>query len=183
MHSFLRTRTVLVAALCSLGLAVLAPTASAATAPAKPKPGVPAKRGFRLFARTLGAMTINRVVCGLNSDGEVCVDSTNSSVIGGGFWPKGTPDQYVFNSGLQIAGIIGDDANPEWVGDTTGAFFFDPKGTTQHGEEVEPIYNTNNPDDLTFIQDTLATDPVALAARVPNGDATADLYNPLLRGR
>ncbi len=134
MHSFLRTRTVLVAALCSLGLAVLAPTASAATAPAKPKPGVPAKkRGFRLFARTLGAMTINRVVCGLNSDGEVCVDSTNSSVIGGGFWPKGTPDQYVFNSGLQVAGIIGDDANPEWVGDTTGAFFFDPKGTTQHG--------------------------------------------------
>ena len=184
MHSFLRTRTVLVAALCSLGLAVLAPTASAATAPAKPKPGVPAKkRGFRLFARTLGAMTINRVVCGLNSDGEVCVDSTNSSVIGGGFWPKGTPDQYVFNSGLQVAGIIGDDANPEWVGDTTGAFFFDPKGTTQHGEEVEPIYNTNNPDDLAFIQDTLATDPVALAARVPNGDATADLYNPLLRGR
>jgi len=183
MHSFLRSRTVLLAALCSLGLAVVAPTASAAVAPAKPKPGVPGKRGFRLFARTLGAMTVNRVLCGLNSDGEVCVDSTNSSTIGGGFWPKGTADQYVFNSGLQIAGIIGSDANPEWVGDTTGAFFFDPKGTTQHGEQVEPIYNTSGADDFAFISDPAATDPVAIAARVPNGDATADLYNPLLRGR
>jgi hypothetical protein len=183
MHSFLRTRTVLLAALCSLGLAVLVPSVSATVEPAKPKPGVPGKRGFRLFARTLGAMTVNRVLCGLNSDGEICVDSTNSSTIGGGFWPKGTADQYVFNSGLQIAGIIGPDANPEWAGDTTGAFFFDPKGTTQHGEEVEPIYNTNNPDDLEFIQDTLSTDPVSQAARVPDGDATAGLYNPLLRGR
>ena len=183
MHSFLRTRTVLLAALCSLGLAVLAPTASATLAPAKPKPGVPAKKGFRLFARTLGALTVNRIYCGLNSDGEVCVDSTNSSTIGGGFWPKGTADQYVFNSGLQIAGIIGPDANPEWAGDTTGAFFFDPKGTTQHGEEVEPIQNTANAEDNAFISDTLASDPVALAARVPQGDAVADLYDPLLQGR
>jgi hypothetical protein len=183
MHSFLRSRTVLLAALCSLGLAVVAPAASATATSAKPKPGAPGKRGFRLFARTLGAMTVNRVLCGLNSDGEVCVDSTNSSTIGGGFWPKGTADQYVFNSGLQLAGIIGPDANPEWAGDTTGAFFFDPKGTTQHGEEVEPIYNTSGADDFAFISDPAATDPVALAARVPNGDATAELYNPLLRGR
>ena len=54
MHSFLRTRTVLLAALCSLGLAVLVPSVSATVEPAKPKPGVPGKRGFRLFARTLG---------------------------------------------------------------------------------------------------------------------------------
>ena len=182
MQSFLRSRTVLLAALCSLGLAVMAPAASAAAAPAKPKPGAPGKRGFRLFARTLGAMTINRIYCGLNSDGEVCVDSTNSSTIGGGFWPKGTPDQYVFNSGLQIAGVIGDNGGP-WAGDTTGAFFFDPKGTTQHGEEVEPIYNTTDPDDAAFIGDTLASDPVALAARVPNGDPQGDLFFPLLRGR
>ncbi|HEX6616976.1 MAG TPA: hypothetical protein VF046_11790, partial [Gemmatimonadales bacterium] len=178
----MRSRTVLLAALCSLGLAVMAPAASAAAVPAKPKPGVPGKRGFRLFARTLGAMTINRIYCGLNSDGEVCVDSTNSSTIGGGFWPKGTPDQYVFNSGLQIAGVVGPDGGP-WAGDTTGAFFFDPKGTTQHGEEVEPIYNTSNPDDAAFIGDTTSTDPVAIAARVPNGDPQGDLFFPLLRGR
>jgi hypothetical protein len=185
MHSFLRTRTVLLATVCAIGLATVTPPPAAAAATvaaaAKPKPGP--KKSFRLFARTLGAFTINRVYCGLNSDGEVCVDSTNSSTIGGGFWPKGTADQYVFNSGLQIAGIIGNDANPEWQGDTTGAFFFDPKGTTQHGEEVEPIYNSNNPDDNLFISDTLATDPVALAARIPSGDPTEDLFNPLLRGR
>ena len=63
---------------------------------------------------------INRIYCGLSSGGEVCVDSTNSSTIGGGFWPKGTADQYVFNSGIQIAGLVGADANPEWAGDTTG---------------------------------------------------------------
>jgi hypothetical protein len=184
MHPFLRMRTLLVAGLCVAVVAAHPPTASASTltaAVAKPKPG--AKKNFRLFARALGAFTTNRIYCGLNSDGEVCVDSTNSSTIGGGFWPKGTADQYVFNSGLQIAGVIGTDANPEWQGDTTGAFFFDPKGTTQHGEQVEPIYNTNNPDDLTFISDPTSTDPIALAARVPNGDATAELYNPLLRGR
>ncbi len=184
MHSFLRTRTVLLATVGAIGLATVTPPAvEAATvaAVAKPKPGP--KKSFRLFARTLGAFTINRIYCGLNSDGEVCVDSTNSSTIGGGYWPKGTADQYVFNSGLQIAGIVGSDANPEWQGDTTGAFFFDPKGTTQHGEEVEPIYNTNNPDDNAFISDTAATDPVALAARIPSGDASENLFNPLLRGR
>ncbi|HEY7634130.1 MAG TPA: hypothetical protein VH763_01175 [Gemmatimonadales bacterium] len=172
------------AGLCAAAVTAHPPTVAARTLTvtvAKPKPA--AKRNFRLFARALGAFTVNRVLCGLNSDGEVCVDSTNSSTIGGGFWPKGTADQYVFNSGLQIAGIIGSDANPEWQGDTTGAFFFDPKGTTQHGEQVEPIYNTNNADDLAFISDPAASDPAALAARVPSGDATADLYNPLLRGR
>jgi hypothetical protein len=186
MHSFLRMRTLLVGGLCATVVAAHPPTVAArsltaTTVTAKPKPA--AKKRFRLFARALGAFTINRIYCGLNSDGEVCVDSTNSSVIGGGFWPKGTPDQYVFNSGLQIAGVVGSDANPEWQGDTTGAFFFDPKGTTQHGEEVEPVYNTTNSDDFAFISDPAATDPVALAARVPSGDATAELYNPLLRGR
>jgi hypothetical protein len=93
-------------------------------------------------------MTINRVYCGMASDGQICVDSTNSSTIGGGFWPKGTPDQYIFNSGLQVAGIIGQDAGEPWAGDTVGGFFFDPKGTTQHGEEVQPIYNASNPTDF-----------------------------------
>ena len=66
-------------------------------------------------------MTVNRIYCGISTTGEICVDSLNSSTIGGGFWPKGTADQYVFNSGLQLAGIIGPDANTEWAGDTTGA--------------------------------------------------------------
>jgi hypothetical protein len=185
MHSFLRKRNLLFTGLFALAVAAVAPsTATAAAAAAvKPKPGAKA-HGFRLFARSLGAVTINRIYCGLAGDGEVCKDSTNSSVIGGGFWPKGTADQYVFNSGLQIAGIIGADANPEWAGDTTGAFFFDPKGTTQHGEQVEPIYNSTNPDDNAFVSDTTATcNDVCKAAKVPFGDTNADLFFPLLQGR
>ncbi len=149
---------------------------------AGPEPGAKNTRGFRLFARALGALTINRVYCGLQSTGNVCVDSNGSSTIGGGFWPKGTADQYVFNSGLQVAGIIGPDGGP-WADDTTGAFFFDPKGTTAHGDEVAPIYNTTNLADAAFIADAATSDPVALAARVPSGDATADIFNPLLQGR
>jgi hypothetical protein len=184
MHSFLRKRNLVFTGLFALAVAALTPSTAPATATAavKPKPGV-GQRGFRLFARSLGAMTINRIYCGLATTGEVCVDSTNSSTIGGGFWPKGTADQYVFNSGLQIAGVVGADGGA-WAGDTTGAFFFDPKGTTQHGEQVEPIYNSTNPEDNAFVSDTTATcNDVCRAAKVPSGDVNQDLFFPLLRGR
>ena len=86
-----------------LGLLTLTIASTAARAEPEPEGK---RRGFRLFARALGAMTINRVLCGLTSDGNICVDSLGSSTIGGGFWPKGTADQYVFATGLQLAGII-----------------------------------------------------------------------------
>ncbi len=176
MQSLLRSKGVLRIGLLALTLAV----ALSSVAAAKPEPGAQARRGFRLFARSLGAMTVNRIYCGLSATGEVCVDSTNSSTIGGGFWPKGTADQYVFNSGIQLAGTIGTDGGP-WAGDTTGAFFFDPKGTTQHGEQVTPIYNTQNPDDAAFI--AAGTDNAAMAARIPNADDNRLIFNSLLQGR
>ncbi|MCZ6755641.1 MAG: hypothetical protein O7E49_10045 [Gemmatimonadetes bacterium] len=37
-----------------------------------------------------------------------------------------------------MTGIVGPDGGP-WAGDTTGAFFFDAKGTTEHGYAVTPI--------------------------------------------
>src|SRR5262245_30320275 len=138
MHSLFRSRSARVSALLALMLAVVTPT----LASAKPGPGVK-PGGFRLFARTLGALTIHRVYCGLTDDGRVCVDSLGSSTVGGGFWPKGTADQYVFNSGLQLAGVIGSDGGP-WAGDTTGAYFFDARGDQLHGEQVEPIFNTTS---------------------------------------
>jgi hypothetical protein len=168
MHSPFRKRGVILASLLALALAAAMPS----PAMAKPEPGAKKATGFRLFARPLGAMTINRVYCGLSSDGQICVDSTNSSTIGGGYWPKGTADQYIFNTGLQLAGVVGADGGP-WAGDTTGAFFFDPKGTTQHGTQVEPIYNTANPADFEDLPE---------AGYVPFGDATADLFSPLLTG-
>lgn len=167
-RSSIRRPGPLAALLALLVLALAVP----GTAHAKPQPGAKA-RGFRLFARTLGAMAVNRVYCGIDAQkGNVCVDSSGSSTIGGGFWPKGTPDQYVFNSGLQLAGVI---SNPggAWDKDTTGAFFFDPKGTTEHGDQVQPVYNALNADDVANWPD---------AARVPQGDASETLFNPTLRG-
>ena len=170
MHSRFGKRSTLLGGLLALAVLMALPSVASAV----PEAGA-RQRGFRLFARSLGAITINRIYCGLNSTGEVCVDSNNSSTIGGGYWPKGTADQYVFNSGLQIAGIIDPtQGNNPWAGDTTGGFFFDPKGTTQHGQQVEPIYNSTNPDDVANWPE---------AARVPLGDAGEDIFFPVLRGR
>jgi hypothetical protein len=183
MHSPFRKRGVILASLLALALAAALPS----PAMAKPEPGAKKASGFRLFARPLGAMTINRVYCGLSSDGQICVDSTNSSTIGGGYWPKGTADQYIFNTGLQLAGVVGADGGP-WAGDTTGAFFFDPKGTTQHGTQVEPIYNMAS---TTDYNDICNPDPTGAcqgngdfrdAAFVPFGDESANIFNPLLTG-
>ncbi|MDH3294958.1 MAG: hypothetical protein OER95_11635, partial [Acidimicrobiia bacterium] len=174
MQSIFRSRSALLVTLLAFVLAAATPTVASAV----PKPGAKAQRGFRLFARSLGAMTINRIYCGLSSDGQICVDSTNSSTIGGGYWPKGTADQYVFNTGLQLAGIIDVDGGA-WAGDTTGAFFFDPKGTTQHGLEVRPIYNMNIPADFAEVD----ADPLH-PARVPGGlDPQAALFEQVLQGR
>jgi hypothetical protein len=130
---------------------------------------------YRLFAGNLGAITINRIYYGLNSRGEVGVDSLNSSTIGGGFWPKGTGNQYMFNSGLQVAGIIqGAKPNNPWAGDTTGGMFFDASGLRQHGTSVTELYNATNPTDV-------ANWPQA--AYVPQGDLSEELFDPLLRGR
>src|ERR1041385_8188705 len=146
-----------------------APTASAGQARPSSSPD-----RFRLFARAEGAITVNSVYCGIHASGEICVDSSGSSTVGGGFWPRNSPQQYMFNSGVQVAGTIDTSAGFAWAGDTTGAFFYDPKGTTQHGEGVEPIWDYSDPADR-------ANWPQA--ANVPLGDPSAATYDPSLRGR
>ena len=160
-----------------IGFALAALTAM--PSPAHAGPDRDAQRAptgrYRLFAGNLGAITINQIYYGLNTRGEVGVDSTNSSTIGGGFWPKGTGNQYMFNSGLQVAGIIaGDKATNPWGGDTTGGMFFDASGLRQHGTAVTELYNAVNPLDV-------ANWPQA--GYVPQGDASEDVFDPLLRGR
>ncbi|PKL93425.1 MAG: hypothetical protein CVV20_03740, partial [Gemmatimonadetes bacterium HGW-Gemmatimonadetes-1] len=158
----------------SLALAVL--TMTPIPASAGPEPGAKRPSGkYRLFAGNLGAITINEVVYGFTTLGEVGVDSTGSSTVGGGFWPKGTGNQYMFNSGLQVAGIIqGNLASNPWAGDTTGGMFFDASGLRQHGTPVTELRNATNPIDI-------ANWPQA--ARVPQGDFSEDIFDPLLRGR
>lgn len=173
MHSLRGTRGLIGGLMFALAAAVALPTSAVAGPdPAAKRPNT---GRYRLFVGNLGAITINRVYYGLNTRGEVGVDSLNSSTIGGGFWPKGTGNQYMFNSGLQVAGIIqgAKPANP-WGGDTTGGMFFDASGLRQHGTAVTELYNSVSPiDQAQWPQ----------AAFVPQGDASEELFDPLLRGR
>ena len=145
----------------TLAAALLATTAGAGVAAAKPIR--PAKRsGMNLFALTFGVMNVNNFFCGINNIGELCVDPHNSPVVGGGFWPKGTPDQYIFNSGLQLAGQVS--TSPAdgfaWRGDTTGAFFMDPRGDQTMGDPITLVYSSLDPSDAAtwpnggFVRDT-----------------------------
>jgi hypothetical protein len=92
-------------------------------------------------------MNGNRVFCRISNLGPVC-DSGSSAVVGGGFWPKDTPDQYIFSSGLQIAGVIPADGRFAWSGDTVGAWFFDPIGVQLDGAPITPVFNSLDPADL-----------------------------------
>ncbi len=153
-------------------LVVASATLALELAVAQSQPGP--KRGsgkFRLFARSEDVLAINRVRCNLRSNGEIC---TPTADFPGGVWPKGTVNQYVFNSGFQVAGIVGGTkADNPWAGDTTAALFFDPRFSDVHAEQVRPISNSANPADL-------ANWPAA--ALVPSGDANEAFFDPVLRG-
>jgi hypothetical protein len=172
----MRSSWLIRAARAATAVALLGLTVGAATVAARPVPERPrARRGLNLFAVTNAVLDVNRVYCGINNLGELCVDPTNSPVLGGGFWPKGSPDQYIFNSGLQLAGVVdttgyaGSGTFP-WRGDTVGAFFFDARGTQVQGDAITLVYNSLDPAD---------------AAAWPNGAVARDtsLYASALLGR
>ena len=167
------------ATLAAVGLALAVSTAAAG-----PRPG--ARRAVNLFSGVLGRINGNRWDCGLDNFGHICVDPNGSTTVGGGFWPKGTPDQYVFGSGMQVAGIVDpkailridtlpgnviDTTYIKWAGDTTAAFFEDPSGTHENGDKLSLIWNSTNSSDASNW-------PVN--AFVPNDPS---LYDPLLIGR
>src|SRR5690348_2550072 len=98
-----------------------------APAAAKPKPGVK-RAGSNLFALVFQNMNVNNQFCPVLNTGEVCVAPSGSGVAEGGFWPKGTPDSYIFNSGLQLGAVIpGGIPGFAWSGDTIGAFHGPPR--------------------------------------------------------
>jgi hypothetical protein len=138
------------------------------------KPREPKKPGFRLFASAFEIFQNNRVVCGVGSDGEICI--TPGAVAGGGFWPRGSFDQYIFASGMQIGGIV-DPTLPKsqngFAGDTAGAFFYNTSTGSGNGVEVQKILSSANPVDVASWPDQ---------ALVPQGDATEELFDPSLRG-
>jgi hypothetical protein len=105
---------------------------------------------FNLNAGPNAVLQANLVQCGIDNQGNVCTDIFNSPTGGGGFWPSGTTNQYIFNSGLQIAGInaTGTGGAGPWAGDTVGAYFFDARGTQPHGTSVSDVFNALNANDL-----------------------------------
>jgi hypothetical protein len=170
MQLFLCRRTVISAWLVALAVTLAAPTAGATALPERPIK----KTGFRLLARASGSIKVNQVQCGLISNGQICVDSTGSSTIPGSVWPKGTNNQYTFNSGISLAGIVGTEM-PAWAGDTIGAFFFEGSGFLLNGEQVEPIYNASDAADLAQWPEF---------AKVPGaGDSVSTIYDPLLQNQ
>ena len=145
---------------------------------ARPDPRVPRRRAMNLFSAAGFLVEVNRVQCGLDNFGQVCVAFSGSPVAGGGFWPKGTPDGYIFNSGLQLAAVIDPLPGLAWSGDTVGAFFFDPRGDQQSGDPITEIFSTLNPEDAAnwpseaVVRDTAIYNEVLIGRnQVSEGDA------------
>ncbi len=151
-----------------LGIAALVGTSVASARPAPDRARRP--RALNLFASSGLLLEANRVACGIDNVGQVCVAFSGSPVGGGGFWPKGTPDQYIFNSGLQLAAVVDPAAGFAWAGDTAGTWFFDPRGDQAGGDPLGSIYNSLDPADL---------------AAWPNGAVVRDasIYNSVLLGQ
>ena len=100
--------------------------------------------GFELFAGPQLVLASNQLRCTIQNDADVCVISDQGD---GGVFPTGTSDNYIFNSGFQIAGITDATAGP-WAGDTVGAYLMDASGNQHHGSALTDIYDSQNPDDI-----------------------------------
>lgn len=100
-----------------------------------------------LFADPFAVLDGNEFRCILLNSGQLCLQIFTSPLSQGGYWPSGTPNGYVYSSGIQVAGIVGADGGP-WAGDTTGAFFFDARGTLPSGTPLTEVYDSAEPDDV-----------------------------------
>jgi hypothetical protein len=137
--SFVRT-----VAVCTV--AALAGALTVQPASAQERAGTGKHRRFDLRADLYQTLEVNRVACRVDAYGYVC----NSPGWGqhGCVWPSGSPNYYLWGSGLQLAGIIPDDAGFAWAGDTVGVYFMDVGNAQDTGDPVSLIFNSLNPDDL-----------------------------------
>lgn len=116
-----------------------------------PLRGDPARRAdgrYPLFSGGYSQFLGNRVAYWVNARGEIG-PNFSCDCLGGGFWPSGSGNSYIFNSGLQVAGIIGGSrpTNP-WAGDTTDGRFVDLSGLRQHGSGLTEVFNALLASDL-----------------------------------
>jgi hypothetical protein len=128
-----------------------------------------ARESLSLFAEPLLILRTNQIECGIDNQGNVCSNVFNSPTAAGGAWPVGSPNAYIFNTGLQIAGIMGTES-ADWANDTVGAYFFDARGTQPSGTGLTNIFDSLDPDDVeNWPDEAIISDP--------------DLYNDALIGR
>jgi hypothetical protein len=111
-----------------------------------------------LFASPTVRLSGNRVECGISNEGDICANYFGSPSGAGANWPLGTPDGYIFASGLQVAGINGPAAGP-WASDTVAAYFHDPTGSMASSTALTDIYDSTDPDDVAaWPEDAAITD-------------------------
>lgn len=141
------------------------------------------RQALSLFAGPTAVLQGNQLQCGIRNNGDVCANVFNSPTGGGGFWPTGSQNQYIFNTGLQVAGIMGPDGGP-WANDTVGAFFFDASGTVPSGTPLTEVFNSLNPDDIenwpaeAFVQDpTLFQDVLVGRATASQQDSWVQYWD------
>ncbi len=103
---------------------------------------------FSLLSDVTAVLLVNEFQCSISYHGKVCQNFFTSPYSEGGFWPTGSPNGYIFEAGLQIAGLVPSNAGFAWAGDTVGAYFFDERGVQEPGEGITNIYNSLDPEDL-----------------------------------
>ena len=136
----------------------------------QPARGAPRRPGLALFGRP-GEVGVwaegNRVYCPLIHDGIACTNYDSSPTLGGSNWPRGTADQYMFQSGLQVAGIVASAPGFAWSGDTVGMWVVDMRGGSRHSSPLTGIYDSRNGSDTASWPDAAwARDPALFHASV-----------------
>jgi len=123
-----------------------------------------------------GVLNANRVRCALDNIGDVC--SPNIFVTSeseDGIWPSTTNDTYIFNSGIQLAGLIPPGAGFAWAGDTVGAFFRDFRGDQVDGSPLGDVFDSRDSRDTPrWPASALIRDPAIFAAPLLGRPSASD---------
>jgi len=126
---------------------------------------------FELFAGPRAVLSSNQFQCHIQNAGAIC-QNTEDPFAGGGLFPTGTPDAYIFSSGIVVAAITPADAGP-WAADTVEFFNM----FAQHGTHLTQIYDSLDPDDLENWPDDAFVDDPNIFAPILLGRKTASQHD------
>jgi len=125
----------------------------------------PNRAATNLFAYSVALLRGNRVTALATSDGYLSQ----------GFWPRGTADEYIFSSGLQVAALIPVGAGFAWAGDTTGAYFWDARGDQIAGTPRLEVFNSlDSANVVNWPAGAVILDPTTFDARLIGRNAASE---------